>query len=736
MFVLGRPTAYHHTGDEAKCSAYLPFARKKLESLFVRAPAMCRRQNFRLEGVDITIIAANSVGKIIIAAGGEYLDSGWYNHHTTAYLNELAFHPSTVVYGTEQAGGGIQGALTISKGVVHGETLLDNRGSKPMGLKKALVKTSPNGFVSGTAIYADDPTLLKRKAIQSLIRPSNYCGLTQLYVQCLYGSVAGQTQYDVAGMDDTGAVTLSGAPALRVKAGKDSKGSQLWADLRFAGTYAPWVVCRNWRYWLVTVKSGTATFRRINTILSNSSSALASLSLDQRKIHSAMLAGSTLSSTVLTFSCANVVGETLAYGWKPDVAGTTAVTVTHEDVTSPAYRRRARQYEVHVLFDQTGTPSGLDVVEASVSDWDITPGSHALWVPNYADGVETAVAPTDPNFAHWGGVACYAPIYVSVDYSGEAANFTLHSITGVNSFGGAAGFDSNKGVSKNYSSGVDNSEAVVGTGDNGIPGKPYTIPNYMPQVEGLPPNPNTDHYTDERIYWPANPAYPCNGAPFLDPTSIIVTYYDFNILEFTTVTYAGGSDTYTALFGIPFDDASAYFSGHASYSVRNDGTVSTSYQNSYPLSQQYWAYYGICPAPDPMPPDPYGPGGLGIVYDYVDAGSIYGDPMFGGGIGNGPLPPPTDEVYGVRYTDTNATLTLHTGGSTVLLHSWAGSVPNDAPGFFYTYFVPEIGPTGDPNIQSFNVWESIGNQYQYSGSMAEAGSSGWPAGAYNPIGWA
>jgi hypothetical protein len=577
--------------------------------------------------------------------------------------------------------------LIVKAGKAEGKAILPARDSKPMGKKKALVKTSPNGITNPYAIYADDATLLRRKKIQSLCRPSCYAGMTALYVQCLYGSVSGQTQYDMPTMDDTGAILLFGAPSLSIKAGLYStgflKGQQRWVDLPFNGVNSPWVcVTRFWRYWLVTVNGVKVTFRRIKTSISIPHSAESYNGIEARQTHAALLAGAKLASTVLTFTCAAVLGSPLAYGWKTDDTGLNARMVAHTEETTT---RTGRYYSAAVLFDVDGTPTGLNVQLLEEKPWDLTVGSHALWTPDWYSYEQAASAPLG-SYLTWGNVECDAPLYVRAVYAGTETAWDLWRIKGSAGHAEPVGFSGVLGTAM----GLTPSVPFTGTID---PGMDWGAERESadPLMAGMVPS-ATPSLTDTQIYHGNYWTYP----------RIITTgrfgYYGIWDRSY----YVNLVDAKSAALLIPFYDCNAVAYGTRDFrgfdsrtEWRNEGpSTVTRETSSYWVAEPGWT-------------------------EYYNGEVTWAN----GGIHNGPA-----------GTSTNTgTTTISTPGVLTLLVGSA-ALPSAVP--HLAYYEPEIGPTGNPFIDPANVLTSLGGSYTFTLSFGETGKSDWPDGTQIPVGWA
>jgi hypothetical protein len=699
---------YPLEGDQAKALHWLPWARNQLKVLLKEAKGKVRFEVLEPEAdVKVELSASTNTAFIRIVAGATvYLDSGWYKHLTVAYGNENAFKPSLVQYGTEQTGGQVQGTLTIGKtGYATGETLLDGRQSKPMGKRKPLVKVAPNGFTSDAAIYADDATLLKRKKIQSLIKPSNYRGLTQLYVQCLYGSTQGQSQYDILNMDATG--TVLGGAGLSVKAGKDANQQDQWISLPFEGANAPWVMVKDFKFWLVTVNNGTVTFRRIHTTLNIAKPAPGYTGLQARQAYAAQLAGARLSSIALSFPCDAVAGGPLAYGWTPDGTGQNAQIVTHTTEYQAEYDvggnpdnnpniRKAHHYTAAVSFDSNGNPNGINIQLAEVKYWQIAADTQALWMPDSATGEQLAVAPLgDPTY--WQPIACNAPLYLYGDYSGATVQYkAVRVYCDGGNVGDQAGFSGAVSEDGSIPSMQDPYNTTEYTwAENEVP---FFAGTSISVYESFKP-PEAYRLSDTRVY---------TTEVYSPPTLIREIRLDalYGHSETTQVshTYGDYASGDKAMLLIPFDDANAVLHGgslahtwtsHTTQTVIGYGT----------MSKALWSYREII-----------GP----TVGDWQSNGEE------------------TWNYPGLHLPGSIVNATLGSGMATAgglenlqVAQQTLGITPIQDG-----YFFPGIGLTGNPYINPANVVTALGGAYLYNLSFGESGSSGWPDGADNPTGWA
>jgi hypothetical protein len=697
MFVLGRPTAYHHTGDEAVCSTYLPFARKKLESLFKRTPEMCRRQTFPLDGVDITIIAANTVGQIIISAGTEYLDTGFYDHRSIAPLNPDAFLPSHLYYAAPQVGGLVQGKLSIKGGIASGAVVLPERDSIVMG-GTTLVKTAPNGATSPTAIYSSDIELLNRKYLQVAVPSSNYCGLTALYVQCLYGSKTTQNQYYAhnaapgIGIDPT-----SGPPVPVILAG------DFHFFLLYIGANAPWVVCKNWKYWFVTINSNkTVSFRRINTVLSNSAPQTGDL-----KTHAAMLAGSRLAGTDRVFPCnTTLTGVPLAYAWKTNALGDTARIILHDALGDGSFN--ARHYEAVVQFDAAGTPNGVAVSLLQQAKWAVTNSSHCLYLPDY-------FSHTDIGLKGVGVYGCNAPIYETA-FGGTFKTLNIIGPDSTAGISGIGGFSGGITAAEIYSSWTATSSAGedVHYGGNGIPDDPEEFygSDALWHIAGTY---NPGYASDSRVVDP-----PPDSTGFWEQRIIRITSEQWS----TAYLWRGGvSVSYRPLLLIPFGDCNATLSGYSTatgWSSATEFTGAPGFPKIASFQHRFHAYG-----------EPVG--------SWDDAGELVWNSAGASGSWSG-----THGEGNSAYINSGYLYYYHddpinsgpgsSGGSSVeflTIANGSTTIPVSA-----AYFQPELGVAGDPTIPAAEVKSSLGGSYIYTLSFSEAGSHGWPLHTSNPVGWA
>lgn len=716
------PVGIDFAGNVAGGLPYLPLARKYLRELRKQANGGVRFKAYDLGDVRFEVSVSTNTNMLrIITSTGVYLDSGWYNHLTLGYLNELAFHPSQVLYGAEQASGAVQGSLTLKDGKAQGQTLPAGRNSKPMGAAKALVKTSPNGFSSSTAIYADDPTLLKRKKIQALIKPSNFVGLTQLYVQCLYGSTLGQKQYDIQSMDETGqfAAPLFDFPVLQLKAGTDAQGNEQWVDLKFFGSDAPWVVANGWKYWLVTVKGATVTFRRIKTTLTLPKQAPTYTGLEARQAHAAMLAGARLSSTATTFACTPINGQPLAYGWKTSDTGQAAQIVCHSSEYKAEYDvggnpdknaniRKAYHYAATVQFGQDGNPSGLAVTLLEEAYWQSSVELHCLWLPDGATTMELALAPLG-NPYYWQTIECDAPLYLYADYAGGPTKLVRIYCNGT-APGDEGGYSGDITVTGQLMTAED-PHYGVGT---------FIMTRSAPEADGLSwgglellaaagyiEADNRTHQTG-----PFDPVYfsridGASGAMHMLKRFPDI-FYDWEQFN-------------KAMLLIPLDDANAVVYGtmaYVTFSGKYESGTGTEKGDDYPVTAPRTVYFSYFDHADSTWKD-NGTMTLKQDYDHSNPSAVS---VWSAGLTSG-------------KETSEFTLDLLTTAP-VSLDSWTGGQDADYNPVNVSYFFPQIGVTGNPYIQQANVYTALGGAYYYNLSFGETGSSGWPMGAYNIIGWA
>jgi len=702
MYVLGRPTAYHHTGDEAVCSTWLPFARKKLESLFKRTPMMCRRQTFPLDGVDITIMAAHNVGKIIIdATSGVYLESGFYNILSIAPLNEACWRPPLLVYGAEETADyspprPIQGYLTIDNvtGLPVGANvtpkLADGRTSVAMNLGKPLSKTAPNGFTSDTPVYSTDSGMVYAKLVQSNIVPSNYCGLTRIFVQAMYGSKAGRKRYS---LDLTGTVpALSLVPKLNADGSGDAE-----VLLRFYGVDAPWVVCKDWKYWLVTVGYGTATVRKIQTALKHSPGGSFS-DLETRQIHAALLADSQLTQTVYTFSCTAVIGDPFAYGWKTNLDGTEAQIVAQYEA---AHVFTANHYIASVSFDVAGIPTGVGISLKETADWNpsMSPTTlHALWVPDYYTGRAYAIADLKKV---WAAQLCDAPLYAVEN--GGAVDVVRIKCTGIVA---GTGFSLPQG---GYTgAGVD---ALTTTPFHMDSNYQYTYPptfTYPGATEVLwdilanPPNPAVSGaagYGSTPYYYKAG-SY--SDAAYLAD----VTGWNYYGIYWQTPAYedriaiGGPGDIYQSVtLTIPFDDCNAVL-----YGLISNIDYADMWHYHSDVGYSCWTRLLLCKSD--------GHGG------YETSELVHGPEDIHATAGPGTT----------AHTRNSQTSTVNIFDAVV-----RGTSVTITPGST-EYFYPSYNT--DPTMNPSYVRSSTGASYKYQLAHLETGASDWPTGTTDPVGWA
>ena len=643
--------------------------------------------------------------------GAPYLESGWLQHGAYGALAPLACVPSALVYGAEQAGGLGQGFVTFANGSVQGAEALAPRPSNAVVdrfFPPTLYHDSLNGFTSPDAIYSHDAGLLDAKKCQVSVPPSRFAGLLRLLVQGAYGSAPRRYELDTS----SGALAIDGVRLAHSGAGShwvacfaqarppgstgdntfhnsraplaaDGAEGSFWEDTASKLWYGP-KAYGAWgdghrlgrEYWLASVGAGKATFVYIETaraVCDNAATGLAA-----RKLHAVLLGSSKITRRSLAFKIGAVQGEPLAYGWKPGADGSEAQIVCHE---AEGGHRVARHYRLSVTASDAGEPVSVSLKLVEEAPWDVTAGVLALWVPDWAEGMQVAVRPAEPNFQHWAPFACSAPLYVA---RGGVVRVHLGG-TGPGASGGfsGAGVDANGGIAA-LPSDSDVSDYSVTGGEESRGGAGFGTLDIWGPLLGPPLS---------------SPTHPVGYVS--DPATLVNEQFGCSVQVVRSV-YSNHATGAVAMLLIPFDDCDAVVWGFTGTESFSSHWTSTTDGQSWPtrITTSYF-----------KESDPPGHG------TWEDNGAYTWPTM---GFMWGVETAHTDEGAASRFVAPVVKVTA-SGTATV------------SPALTL-YFNPQIGPSGNPYIQASNVRSCSGLPYIYSLSNAESGSSGWPGGV--PVGWA
>jgi hypothetical protein len=717
------PTGVSLNGDEAKAGAWLPWARNKLQTLINQAKGHVRSKVFNPEpDIHVEINVSTNTAFIRIVAGGTvYVDSGFYDHIQLAPLHPDAYLPSRVRYGTEQLGSRMQGRLRLVKGYTEGETLPADRQSIPMGAKKPLIRTAGNGWVSSDPIYADDPMLLRRKRIQNTLKPSNWQGLTRQWIQALYGSIINQGHYDIPTMMDNGFIQPGQTAELSIQYTKQD-GSTDWIGIPHTGIQAPWILVQpnQWIYWLVTVNANqTATFRKLSTAIQMGKQADIYSNLQARQAHAALLAGSRLTDTHLTVPLAVApVGDTNGIGWAADGYGHIAKIVGHALFDADPPKRLARSYSATVLFDEKGKPKGMTLTLDEEAFWDINSGVHCLYFPVEVLGIKYEQAQGKLDW--FGGLDCDAPLLArsfAPNYTPQIVRFIGKEAVGPVGFAGA-GIAETGTISEAYSTplpwtvtfngdvNVAPSSGLGGTG-NGIEDDVQEF-FWWPETLANSENEDLGHASDSRGDEPPGDGYWEQRVVSLVFQNWLGVYH----LE------VGVLDMARPLLIVPFADAESLATGLLS--GRRFDEMYESRKGPFNFTRSLTLQHRFIPIPGDGTPVAWSLWGT-IVYNDADQPGSFND-VNTGKLASMPSSGQITELNGSAY---DFSVRVHAKGQVV-------NVADPSP----VYFQPEIGPTGNPLIDPTTILSSMGSPYFYALSQGEGGSSDWPYGAYNPVGWA
>jgi hypothetical protein len=682
------PVGISLEGDTVKAGLWVVWARNKLSALLNMADGGVRSKVYEPEpDVHIEINASTNTAFIRIVAGGTvFLETGFYDHLSLAPLNERTYRASYLHYAAEQQTdyarvSPAQDRLTLVQGWVDGQKKGERDSKAILGGEK-LTKISPNGFTSATAVYGSDKTLAGKTA-QAAIKPSNYSGLMQLYVQVLYGKLP--RQYDLQ-------INPFSPPNLLLKISDKE-----FAVLPFQGVASTWLYCNGqWDYWLVNIESySTVVLRKLNCSLPKPSVSPVT-AINIRQTHAAMLASSKPSSKTTRFALGQtILGEPLAYGWKADNTNTTAHMVCHTEVDGNI-RRTAYHYVLTIQTDKDHKPNGASLGLVETADWDVSwggGGSHALWIPDYYSMEQAPLYRMDKSATN---IACDAPLYVT---SSGVVRITGATSGGMGFAGGGVfatgthsttgGYDSGNVVS--FSGTVSDSDYFHGVNLNG-PGEYYGADGSAPLDSWPPPYEFTYYQVDKTSY----------------DTSRITDRESWD----------GQSQSFTAALLIPFGDCDAvlygktaglYTTNHYKRHIDRPGSV-------FRITWLWLVQVGTNPDGSP-------------ITEMQSSGQE------------------TNFRHGAYYWsvcpwqgpwNTDQTIYNHVDTSDVLEQSMGLYINGQNLDFEYslTYFTPELGPTGNPNINGFNVQASLGGSYTVSGSLGESANADWPAHTSNPCGWA
>lgn len=714
------PVGVSLQGDEAKAGVWLPWARNKLHRLLNQARGGVRAKIYDPEpDVRVEINVSTHTASIRIIAGGTvYVDSGFYDHVQIAPLHPDAYLPSRVRYGSEQLGGKVQGKLRLVKGYAEGETLPDNRPSLPMGAKKPLIRQSGNGFVSPAPIYADDPTLLRRKRIQATLKPSNWQGLTRAWIQAMYGSIANQKNYDIPTMQENGFIQEGQIATLAIHYVKQDKSSD-WLSLPHTGIQAPWIMVqpKKWIYWLVTVNANqTASFRKLSTAISMGRPADSYSRLQARQAHAALLAGSKLTDTVITVPLAIApVGDPPSYGWAADGWGRTAKIVGHALYDGDPPKRLARSYSVTVLFDEKDKPNGMDITLDEEAFWDINSASHCLYFPIEILNVKYQQAQGKLDW--FGGLDCDAPLLARSyppNYTPQIVRFIGKESVGLVGFDGA-GVTETAPISEAYTTPLPwtvtfNGDSDVAANGNGIEGDIQEFFQW-PETYMNAENENLGHASDSR-----GDEAPGDG------------YWEQRVVSAVAQSWQGVFheefdvfDIARPLLIVPFGDAESVVSG-----LQAGRVYDRYYQidiGPYSFTRSLTFQHRFIPVPGDGSPVAWSEWGT-LIYNNADQVGSWAD-INTGKLASMPVTGPPGGPWFGSGSVYDSTVRVHAKNQVVNVAD-----PSLA------YFQPEIGPSGNPFISPSTIVSSMGAAYFYALSQGEGGSSDWPEGAYNPVGWA
>jgi hypothetical protein len=410
-------------------------------------------------------------------------------------------------------------------------------------------------------------------------------------------------------------------------------------------------------------------------------------------MHSTFLAGAKLSSTVLTFTCAAVLGTPLAYGWKTDDTGQQARIVTHTNDTTT---HTGRYYAAAVLFDVEGTPTGLNIQLLEAKPWDLTAGSHALWTPDWFSNKQVASAPLGP-YAGWGNVACDAPLYVRVVLTGTETAWDVWRVKGSAGIAEPVGFSGSGGSAMGITPSVPFTgviETMVYGGEASFGYVSFGLRDL--EGSGRPMLVNTVIHDN-------------GGAYYSGYFPSIMTGMYYHPAVYDNAAYTNLVDAKSAALLIPFYDCNAI--AHGTRDFRGfDSLYARHSEGRSRITRATYNYRDLTPPRNNDPVQAYEQFDNGVQTWAIDG--------FADGVD-------TYTSLGTTTSNTPGNLTLLVGNA---------ALPTTAP--HLAYFEPDIGPLGDPYISPSNVLTALGGSYNYALTFGESGKADWPDGTQIPVGWA